>query len=138
MVYTRSDREIDIITRSCQIVADTLEMLSELIEPGVRILDLDSKAEDFIISRGARPAFKGYMGYPATLCISVDDAVVHGIPCDDFLQNGQIVGIDCGAELDGYFGDHARTFAVGNIEREKQRLMAVSYTHLTLQTSDLV
>ena len=82
MVYTRSDREIDIIARSCQIVADTLEMLSELIEPGVRILDLDSKAEDFIISRGARPAFKGYMGYPATLCISVDDAVVHGIPCD--------------------------------------------------------
>ena len=121
MVYTRSDREIDIIARSCQIVADTLEMLSELIEPGVRILDLDSKAEDFIISRGARPAFKGYMGYPATLCISVDDAVVHGIPCDDRLKNGQIVGIDCGAELDGYFGDHARTFAVGNIEREKQR-----------------
>ena len=123
MVYTRSDREIDIIARSCQIVADTLEMLSELIEPGVRILDLDSKAEDFIISRGARPAFKGYMGYPATLCISVDDAVVHWIPCDDFLHNGQIVGIDCGAELDGYFGDHSRTFAVGNIEREKQRLI---------------
>tara|TARA_B100001167_G_scaffold190832_1_gene158726 strand:- start:401 stop:1159 length:759 start_codon:yes stop_codon:yes gene_type:complete len=132
MVYTRSDREIDIIARSCQIVADTLEMLSELIEPGVRILDLDSKAEDFIISRGARPAFKGYMGYPATLCISVDDAVVHGIPCDDRLQNGQIVGIDCGAELDGYFGDHARTFAVGNIEREKQRLMDVTFESLMM------
>ena len=90
MVRIRTQREIDLIATSCQIVADTLEMLSELIKPGVQILDLDSKAEDFIISRGARPAFKGYMGYPATLCISVDDAVVHGIPCDDRLKNGQI------------------------------------------------
>ena len=132
MVYTRSEHEIDIIARSCQIVADTLEMLSEFIEPGVRILDLDSKAEDFIISRGARPAFKGYMGYPATLCISVDDAVVHGIPCDGRLKNGQIVGIDCGAELAGYFGDHARTFAVGDIGEEKQRLMDVTFESLMM------
>ncbi len=130
MVNTRSDREIDIITRSCQIVADTLEMLSELINPGVRILDLDAKAEDFIISCGARPAFKGYMGYPATLCISVDDAVVHGIPGEEHLRNGQIVGIDCGAVLDGYFGDHARTFAVGHVDDEKLRLMDITFESL--------
>ena len=130
MVYTRSDREINIIAQSCQIVADTLEMLSEYVKPGVRMLDLDTKAEDFILSCGARPAFKGYMGYPATLCISVDDAVVHGIPSEEYLRDGQIVGIDCGAELDGYYGDHARTFAVGNVNDEKRKLMDVTLESL--------
>ena len=130
MVYTRSDREINIIAQSCQIVADTLEMLSEYVKPGVRMLDLDTKAEDFILSCGARPAFKGYMGYPSTLCISVDDAVVHGIPSEKYLQDGQIVGIDCGAELDGYYGDHARTFAVGNVNDEKRKLMDVTLESL--------
>jgi len=114
------------ISKSCQIVADTIEMLSEYVIAGVSLLDLDHKAEEYIISCGARPAFKGYMGFPSTLCISIDDAVVHGIPHDGYLRQGQIVGIDCGAELNGYYGDHARTFAVGDISDEKNNLMQIT------------
>ena len=130
MVYTRSNREIDLISKSCQIVADTLEMLSEFIVPGMSVLDLDKKAENYIISCGARPAFKGYMGFPSTLCISIDDAVVHGIPNSEVLKEGQIVGIDCGAEVNGYYGDHARTFPVGQISDEKLNLMNITQTSL--------
>ncbi len=126
MVHTRSNKEIEKISRSCQIVADTLIMLEPYIKDGTSVLSLDKMAEDFIISQGARPAFKGYMGFPATLCISIDNAVVHGIPGNDKLKNGQIVGIDCGAELDGYFGDHARSFAVGEIDSKKQKLLEVT------------
>ena len=126
MVYKRSETEIKMISKSCQIVADTINMLSELVVPGVLISDLDKKAENFIKSRGARPAFKGYMGFPSTLCISIEDAVVHGIPGDIELKEGQIVGIDCGAELNGYYGDHAKTFSVGKINDEKKKLMKIT------------
>lgn len=126
MVYTRSNNEIEMISRSCQIVANTLEMISEFVVPGALLSDLDKKAENFIVSAGARPAFKGYMGFPSTLCISIEDAVVHGIPHDIELEEGQIVGIDCGAELNGYYGDHAKTFAVGNISSEKEKLMMIT------------
>ena len=130
MVYTRSNREIDLISKSCQIVADTLEMLTEFIVPGISVLDLDKKAENYIISCGARPAFKGYMGFPSTLCISIDDAVVHGIPKNQILEEGQIISIDCGAELNGYYGDHARTFPVGKISDEKLNLMNITQSSL--------
>tara|TARA_Y100000591_G_scaffold301185_1_gene295211 strand:- start:103 stop:852 length:750 start_codon:yes stop_codon:yes gene_type:complete len=126
MVYKRSENEIKMISKSCQIVADTIDMLSEFVVPGVLISDLDKKAENFITSRGARPAFKGYMGFPSTLCISIEDAVVHGIPGDIELEEGQIVGIDCGAELNGYYGDHAKTFSVGKISNEKIKLMEIT------------
>ena len=126
MVHTRSDREIEKIATSCQIVADTLIMLEPYIIDGACVSDLDKMAEDYIISCGARPAFKGYMGFPATLCVSIDDAVVHGIPGKDILKEGQIVGIDCGAELDGYYGDHARSFAIGNIDTNKKKLLDVT------------
>ena len=126
MVHTRSQREIDKIATSCQIVADTLIMLEPHVVPGARVGDLDQMAEDFIRSRGARPAFKGYMGFPATLCVSIEDAVVHGIPGNEYLKEGQIVGIDCGAELDGYYGDHARSFPVGSIDAAKQKLLDVT------------
>ena len=126
MVYTRSNNEIEMISKSCQIVADTIEMISEFVVPGALLSDLDKKAENFINSTGARPAFKGYMGFPSTLCISIEDAVVHGIPHDIELEEGQIVGIDCGAELNGYYGDHAKTFAVGNISVEKKKLMMIT------------
>ncbi len=126
MVYTRSEREINMISKSCQIVADTIEMLSEYVIAGTSLIDLDNKAEKYIVSCGARPAFKGYMGFPSTLCISIDDAVVHGLPHDGYLREGQIVGIDCGAELNGYYGDHAKTFAVGEISDEKNNLMQIT------------
>lgn len=132
MVKIRSKREIDLMMISNQIVAETLDLVSQFIEPGTSLKKLDSIAEEHIRSQGGRPAFKGYLGYPATLCISIDDAVVHGIPNGDVLREGQIVGIDCGVEKEGYFGDHARTFAVGEIDPEKQKLI-----NITLESLDI-
>ena len=132
MVRVRTRREIELIGESAQIVADTLDMLSTKVISGVSLLELDTLAEEFIRSRGARPAFKGYMGFPATLCISVDDEVVHGIPSNNILSEGQIVGIDCGAEKNGYYGDSARTFAIGNISDKNRDLMLTTEKALTL------
>ena len=126
MVFKRSIKEIEMISKSCQIVADTIEMITEFVVPGCVASELDKKAEKYIKSRGARPAFKGYMGFPSTLCISIEDAVVHGIPSNEVLKKGQIIGIDCGAELSGYYGDHARSFAVNKISAEKKKLLDVT------------
>jgi len=126
MVHIRTESEINKISKSCQIVADTLLMLEDYVQEGTKISKLDRLAEEFIRSNGARPAFKGYMGFPSTLCVSVDDAVVHGIPGDTYLKSGQIVGIDCGAELNGYFGDHAKSFPVGEIGNDKKKLLDVT------------
>ena len=126
MVHIRTESEISKISKSCQIVADTLLMIEEYVHEGTKISKLDRLAEEFIRSNGARPAFKGYMGFPSTLCVSIDDAVVHGIPDDTYLKNGQIVGIDCGAELNGYFGDHAKSFPVGEIGNDKKKLLDVT------------
>ena len=132
MVRIRTKREINLISESCQIVADTVEMLAGYMKSGISLSELDKLAEDYIRSRGARPAFKGYMGFPSTLCISVDDEVVHGIPSNRLLENGQIVGVDCGAEKNGYFGDHARTFSIGFIDQEKQKLVDITHQSLML------
>ena len=132
MVRVRTRKEIELIGESAQIVADTLDMLSTKVISGVSLLELDTLAEEFIRSRGARPAFKGYMGFPATLCISVDDEVVHGIPSNNILSEGQIVGIDCGAEKNGYYGDSARTFAIGNISDKNRDLMLTTEKALAL------
>ncbi|SUZ84708.1 uncharacterized protein METZ01_LOCUS37562, partial [marine metagenome] len=109
-----------------------VEMLAGYMKPGVSHSELDKLAEDYIRSRGARPAFKGYMGFPSTLCISVDDEVVHGIPSNRLLKNGQIVGIDCGAEKNGYYGDHAITFSIGFIDQKKQKLVDITRQSLML------
>lgn len=130
MVRIRTPKEIDLIAASSQVVADTHCMLKKHVKAGVSIMELDHLAEDYIRSRGARPAFKGYMGFPATLCISIDDEVVHGIPNSRILEEGQIVGIDCGAELNGYYGDSAVTYSVGNISQEKQNLLDVTMKSL--------
>ena len=132
MVKIRTQREINLISESNKIVAETLDMITENIKPGVKTSTLDKLAEDFILSRGARPAFKGYMGFPSTLCISIDDEVVHGIPNGKILIEGQIVSIDCGAEKNGYFGDSARTFAVGKTDSAKLDLMRVTKESLML------
>lgn len=126
MVKIRTEREINLIAESNKIVSETLDILSENIKPGIKTSDLDKLAEEFIISQGARPAFKGYLGFPATLCISIDDEVVHGIPNGKILKEGQIVSIDCGVEKNGYYGDSARTFAVGKIDSKKQNLLNVT------------
>jgi len=138
MVRVRSNREIELIAESAQIVADTLDMLSEKVKAGVALLELDTLAEEFIRSKGAIPAFKGYMGFPATLCISVGDEVVHGIPSTNVLDDGQIVGIDCGAVKNGYYGDSARTFAVGNISNEDKELIEITQEALYLGIKEAV
>ncbi|RMF58989.1 MAG: type I methionyl aminopeptidase [Calditrichaeota bacterium] len=130
MIHIRSKREIELIRHSCRIVVEALDMVGELIEPGVKTSFLDQEIERFIRSRGARPAFKGYNGFPASSCISVDDEVVHGIPGDRVLKEGEIVSVDIGVECEGFFGDAARTYAVGRISEEKQRLLDVTWNSL--------
>lgn len=123
MVHLRSRKEIEKIRQSSRIVAETLELVSGMIEPGITSGKLDREAEKFIRSRKAEPGFKGLYGYPATLCVSVEDQVVHGLPEDIPLEEGQIVSIDVGALKDGYYGDHARTFAVGQVDQSRLDLM---------------
>lgn len=101
-------------------------MLEEHIVPGITTLDLDKLAEEFILSKKSKPGFKGLYGYPATLCTSVDDQVVHGLPNDTKLKEGQIVGIDVGSIYEDYYGDHAKTFSVGSISLEKKKLMNIT------------
>ncbi len=126
MVHLRSQNEIDHIRESSRIVADLLVRLSEMIEPGMTSRALDTEAEKFIRARGAVPSFKGLYGFPASLCVSLDAQVVHGIPGDKPFEEGQIVSIDVGALKNGYHGDHARTFTVGDVSPEVQKLVSTT------------
>jgi len=135
MIYLKSESEIEKMRESAQLVSRTLAEVAKHIEPGVATAKLDRVAEEFIKKNNARPAFKGYgpkgNQFPATLCISVNEEVVHGIPSEDKkLEEGDIVSIDCGVEKDGYFGDHAYTFAVGECEDEKIRLLRATLESL--------
>ncbi len=128
---------IDYIEESCRIVVDTIELVGKNVKPGVTTYELDKLAEDFIVSRGAEPSFKGYqvknLVYQYSLCISVNDEVVHGLPNKKrILQEGDIVSIDCGAYKNGYHGDSAFTFAVGLISEEKKKLLQVTHEALML------
>ena len=109
-----------------RIVAQTLEVLRTAIEPGITTAELDALAEKFIRSQGARPAFKGLYGFPASICASVNEQVVHGIPGLRSLEKGDIISIDIGTEIKGYYGDAAYTFAVGDIAAQAARLLAVT------------
>jgi len=132
MVNIRSQREIERIHNSSQVVYETLRSLEDYIKAGSTGKELDELAEEFIRSQGFVPAFKGYMGYPASLCISMNDEVVHGIPnCREF-QDGDIVSIDCGVVKDGYYGDSAWTFAVGQMDSETKKLLEVTERSLTI------
>ena len=132
MIHIRSVSEIEKMSKACQIVKETLELIEELISPGVTALELDSEAENFIRSQGAEPGFKGLYGFPATLCISVENEVVHGIPNNRKLKEGEIVSVDVGSYFDGYYGDHAKTFSVGQVDPEKEMLMNVTYDCLMM------
>ncbi|MBN1504872.1 MAG: type I methionyl aminopeptidase [Candidatus Eisenbacteria bacterium] len=123
MIKLKTKQEIDKIRESSLIVAETLEMLGKLAEPGMSTGELDRWAHDFIITRGGIPAFKGYRGYPANSCISVNEEVVHGIPGPRRLSEGDIVSIDVGVLKNGYFGDGAATFPVGEVSDAAQTLM---------------
>jgi len=126
MVYLRDRREIEVIRVAAQLVARTLDMLGREIRPGVTTAALDRLAETFIRDHGGRPAFKGYRGFPATICPSVNEEVVHAIPGPRRLDDGDMVGVDVGVEMNGYYGDSARTFAVGEVSAEVKRLMQVT------------
>ena len=126
MVYLRDANELESIRGAARIVARTLTLLGEAVRPGITTAELDRLAEGFIRDQGGRPAFKGYRGYPANICSSINDEVVHGIPGDRVLKEGDIVGIDVGVEKGGYFGDAARTFPVGNVGPQVTRLLTVT------------
>lgn len=128
----KSSWEIDLIRKSGLIVAEALDKLSRLVEPGITTLELDRFAEDYILKRGAKPAFKGYRGYPYTLCASVNEQVVHALPSERRLSEGDIVSLDLGAIVDGYYGDAAVTVPVGQVSEEATRLMAVTQESLRL------
>ena len=123
MITIRGHEELLKLEEASRIVLETLDVVEKVIAPGVTTEELDRVAEAEIRRQGARPAFIGYRGYPKTLCTSVNDEVVHGIPGKRALKEGDVVGIDCGAVVDGYFGDAARTLAVGKIPAETAKLV---------------
>lgn len=119
--------------RSSRIVAETFEYISLFIKPGITTGEIDKKIEEFVLSKGGYPAFKGLYGFPASACISLDEEVVHGIPSDKrVLQEGQIVSIDVGVRYEEYHGDAAYTFAVGGVDEAKKRLMKTTWEALHL------
>src|SRR5262252_10489146 len=126
MVIRKSRNEIEKMRRAGLIVAETLRDLRKMVEPGVTTRQLDAYAEKKIRSADAYPTFKGYRGFPASICASVNDEVVHGIPSDRKLLEGDIIKIDCGATLDGYVGDAAISVPVGGISPEIEKLMEVT------------
>ncbi len=137
MITFKSDRDLAKMRRAGLIVADILKLMRDMVKPGIDTLTLDEAAENLVIRSGAKPAFKGYkvpwipVPFPGTICASVNEEVVHGIPSRDrILQEGDIISIDTGASLDGYFGDAACTFAVGAISESRQRLLDITLASL--------
>lgn len=132
MIELKNPAQIERMRKAGRIVAETLELMRNSVRPGVTTQELDRLAEEHIRKQGAIPAFKGYNGFPATLCASVNEQVVHGIPGLRTLQSGDIISIDCGAVIDGYYGDAAITLPVGEISEDLQKLLRVTEESLML------
>lgn len=132
MIDYKTEEEIEIQRKSSLLVGKTLAEVAKLIEPGVTTLMLDKVAEEFIRDNNAIPGFKDYNGFPNTLCTSVNEQVVHGIPSDKPLKEGDIVSVDCGVLFEGFYGDSAYTFAVGEISDEIKQLLEVTKKSLLL------
>ena len=126
MIIIKNDDEIALMRKAGRIVGETLLLLEKEVKPGVTTADLDRMAEEFITKHGAKPSFKGLYGFPSSLCISVNEQVIHGFPGAYVLKEGDIVSIDCGAFYDGFHGDAARTFKVGNISVDAQKLIDIT------------
>ncbi|NJD69704.1 MAG: type I methionyl aminopeptidase [Candidatus Methylomirabilota bacterium] len=135
MMILKAPWEIDLMRKSSRIVAETLSRLTALIEPGLTTLELDRFAEAYILRRGGKPAFKGYRGYPYTLCASVNEQVVHAFPSARRLKEGDIISLDLGVVVDGYYGDAAVTVPVGRVSAEAERLIAATRGALTRATA---
>jgi len=131
MLYFKTDEEVGLLRESNLLVSRTLAEMASIIKPGITTLYLDKIAESFIRDNGATPAFKGYGGFPNTLCTSVNDEVVHGIPSSYILKEGDIISVDCGVILNGWYGDSAFTFPVGEISEEIRRLL--DFTRASLE-----
>lgn len=123
MIPIKTDEEIEIQRQSSLLVGKTLAEVAKIIKPGITTSEIDKVAETFIRDHGALPGFKGYGGFPATLCISPNDTVVHGIPGDQVLKEGDIVSVDCGVLMNGFYGDSAYTFTVGEVSDEVRKLL---------------
>lgn len=137
MITIKTDAQINLMRRAGKIVAETLEFVEKNLKPGMMTAEIDRIAEEFILSKGAKPAFKGYHGFPAATCISIDDEVVHGIPGKRVLVEGQIVSVDLGAIFDGFYGDSARTFPIGEISEEKKKLLEVTKRSLEVGIAEV-
>lgn len=122
-ILLKSKEEIEIMRIAGRVVAEALDMVEEEITDGMTTERIDKLVEEFIRDRGAQPSFKGYHGFPATACISIDDEVVHGIPGKRVIQEGEVVSVDIGAYLNGFHGDSARTFAIGRVNEKKRKLL---------------
>ncbi len=132
MVYIKNEEEIELMRESALIVSKTLGEVAKVVKPGVTPLELDTLAEACIRDHGADPGFLGLYDFPNTLCISVNEMVVHGIPNDRPLEEGDVISVDCGAKKNGFYGDHAYTFGVGEIAPEVQKLLEVTKESLYL------
>ena len=137
MIFLKDKDQIKIMDYACKIVRDTLFYIEEYIVPDVTTLELDRMAEEYIISKGAVPGFKGLYGFPATLCVSIEDEVVHGIPSNRKLKSGEIVGIDVGSIYNDFYGDHAKTFCVGVVNEDKKKLVKVTKQSLMLGINEV-
>ena len=126
MIYLKHDEEIELIRKSSVLVCETIAEVSSLIKVGSSGSILDKRAEEFIRDYGGIPAFKGHHGFPASLCISINEAVVHGIPNELVFQEGDLISVDCGVVMNGYYGDSAYTFGLGNISEKVKELMKVT------------
>lgn len=127
MIVLKTERELKLMREAGRISAGALKVAGEAVEPGISTAEIDRIAEKYILSQGARPNFKGYNGFPATACISINDQVIHGIPSKkQIVKEGDIVSIDLGAVFEGYHSDNAATFAAGDVSPEAQRLMDVT------------
>jgi methionyl aminopeptidase len=126
MISYKTEEEIELVRKSSLLVAKTHAEIAGLIKPGITTLALDKIAEEFIRDNGGIPAFKGYGGFPNTLCMSPNDQVVHGIPNDRALENGEILSVDCGVVMNGYYGDSAFTYEVGEVDAETKQLLKVT------------
>lgn len=125
-IYYKTPEEIELMRKAAQLVSRTLGLMAEKIEPGVTTLELDKLAEEFIRDNGGVPVFKGYNGFPFTLCMSRNEQVVHGFCNEIPLKEGDIISVDCGARLNGFVGDHAYTFPVGEISEDVKKLLRVT------------
>lgn len=126
MLNIKTKEEIEVLRHNNLLVSKTLAEVAKLVKPGVTTLELDKRAEEFIRDNNAEPGFKGYHGFPATLCTSVNNQVVHGIPSSYELVEGDIVSVDCGVKKDGFYGDTAFTFKVGKVDEKVSQLLQVT------------